>query len=109
MTRKSMSLHRPSLGGITRPSMTAQNLQPIRDEIDGWLKDRQTDVDMSAVDSSSIHYSPRPSAHYGPTKYLESLDGRLSFQGDGTEELVEEALVIDDAAVYVVFSEQMSP
>lgn len=101
MTRKSMSINRPSLGGITRPSMTAKRLQPIRDEVDDWLKDRETDVDMSAVDNGSIYYSPRPSAHYGPAQRLASMDGRPSFQssqGDDAE-LVEETLVVDDAAV----------
>ena len=96
MTRKSMSIHRPSLGGITRPSMTAKRLQPIRDEVDDWLKDRERDVDMSAVDNSRIYYSPRPSAHYGRTA---SLNEKPSFQVDDAEELVEEALVSDDAAV----------
>ena len=99
MTRKSMSIHRPSLGGITRPSMTAKRLQPIRDEVNDWLKDRETDVDLSAVDNSSIYYSPRPSAHYGQTQRVPSLDERRSFQGDDVDELVEEALVADDAAV----------
>lgn len=99
MTRKSMSIHRPSLGGITRPSMTAKRLQPIRDELDDWLKDRETDVDVSAVDNGSIYYSPRPSAHYGPAQRLASLDGRPSFRGDDADELVEEALVVDDGAV----------
>ncbi len=96
MARKSMSIHRPSLGGITRPSMTAKSLRPIRDEVDNWLKDREIDVDMSAVDNC---HSPRPSAHYGPAQRLASLDGRSSFQGDGADELIEETLVVDDAAV----------
>ena len=99
MTRKSMSINRLSLGGPSRPSMTAKRLQPIRDEVDDWLKNREVDVDMSAVDNGSIYYSPRPSAHYGPTQRLASLDSRPSFQGDEFDELVEEALVIDDAAV----------
>lgn len=99
MTRMSVSIHRPSLGGITRPSMTAKRLQPIRDEIDDWLKDRETDVDMSAVDNGSIYYSPRPSAHYSPAQRLASLDGRPSFQENNADELVEEGLVADDAAV----------
>ena len=87
LTRKSMSIHRPSLGGITRPSMTAKCLQPIRD------------VDISAVDNRSISHSPRHSAGYGPAQRLASLDGRPSFQADDADELVEETLVIDDAAV----------
>ena len=86
MTRRSLSIH--------RPSMTTTRLQPIRDEVDDWLKDREVDVDISTVDNGSIYYSPRPSAHYGPT-----AEGRPSFQGDGPNELVEEALVVDDAAV----------
>lgn len=94
MTQKSVSIHRPSVSG-----MTAKSLQTIRDEVDDWLKDREIDVDVSAVDSGSIYYSPRPSAHYGPTRRLESLDGKPSFQGDDPDELVEEALVVDDAAV----------
>lgn len=99
LTRKSISIHRPSLGGITRPSMTAKRLQPIRDEVDDWLKDRENDVDISAVDNCSIYCSPRPSAHYVPAQGLASLDSRPSFQGDDADELVEEALVVDDAAV----------
>lgn len=99
LVRKSISIHRPSLGGITRPSMTAKRLQPIRDEVDDWLKDRETDVDVSAINNRGIYYSPRPSAHYGPAQRLASLDGRQSSQGDDANELVEETLVIDDAAV----------
>ena len=99
LIRKSISIHRPSLGGITRQSMTAKRLQPIRDQVDDWLKDRETDVDLSAIDNGSIYYSPRPSAHYCPEQRLASLDGRQSSQGNDANELVEEALVIDDAAV----------
>ena len=99
MTRKSMSIHRPSIGGVTRTSMTVKRLQPIRDEVDDWLKDRENDVDMSALDNSGIYYSPRPSAHYRPSRRLASLDGRPSSQGDNVDELVEEALVVDDALV----------
>lgn len=99
MTRKSMSIHRPSLSGIPHPSLTANRLQPIRDEVDDWLRDREIDVDVSTIDNDSIYYSPRPSTHYGPAQRHASLDGRLSFQGDDADELVEETLVVDDAAV----------
>ena len=98
MTRKSISIHRPSLGGITRTSMTAKRLQSIRDEVNDWLEDRERDVDVSAVDNSSMYYSPRPSAHYGQIR-VASLNERPSFQEDDSGELVEETLVVDDAAV----------
>ena len=97
MTRKSMSIHRTSLSA--RPSITAKRLQPIRDEVNDWLADREVDVDMSAIDNSSIYYSPRPSAHYGQAQCVASPDERPSFQGDNAGELVEEDLVVDDAAV----------
>ena len=99
MTRRSISIHRPSLGGSTCPSMSAKRLQPIRDEVDDWLRDREKDVNMSAVDNSSIYYSPRPSAHYGQTQRAASLDEIPIFQGGDADELVEEALVVDDATV----------
>ena len=96
----SMSIHRTSLGGIPRLSMASKRLEPIRDEIGHWLKDRETDVDMSSLDNDSVFYSPRPSAHFGPRQAHASLDGRPSLQDDDTDELVEEALVVDDAAVF---------
>lgn len=99
MTRRSISIHRPSLGSSTCPSMSAKRLQPIRDEVDDWLRDRERDVNMSAVDNSSIYYSPRPSAHYGQVQRAASLDETPTFQGDDADELVDEALVIDDATV----------
>ena len=88
ITRRSMSIHRPSLGGITRPSTSAKYLQPIRDEVDNWLKEREFDVNMSTVDNS-----PRSSMHYCPPQRLASLHGRSA------DELVEEALALDDAAL----------
>ena len=99
ITRKSVSIHRPSLGGIPRPSLTAKRLQPIRDELDDWLRDRTTDVDVLSVDDLSIYHSPRPSAHYGLAPGAASLDGRPSSQADDADVLVEEDLVVDDAAV----------
>lgn len=97
--RTSLSLHRRSIGGVTRPSMNAGRLEPIRDELDGWLKDRETDVDSFPREFESIYYSPRPSAYFG-TRHPGVFEGRSSFQGDDREELVEEAMVVDDAAVF---------
>lgn len=92
MTRTSISIH--------RPSMAVSRLRPIQDELDDWLNDREHDVEVSFKDEESIYYSPRPSAHYSMTNPHSSLDGRPSFQIDETEDLVEEALVVNDAAVF---------
>ena len=99
VNRKSFSINRPSLGGVTRPSMTANRLQPIRDEVHDWLTERETDVNLSALDNESVFYSPRPSAHHGVNQPQTSLDGRPSFHAD-EDEVVEEALVVDDSAVF---------
>ena len=94
MNRKSISIHRPSLGGVGRPSMNARRLQPIQDEVHGWLTERETDFSLSPLDNESVFYSPRPSIHYA------SLDKRSSLRGEDTAELVEEALVVDDTAIF---------
>ncbi|KZF26576.1 phospholipid P-type ATPase transporter [Xylona heveae TC161] len=100
VSRPSITLGRTSLSGIGRPSMTGNRLQPIRDEIDTWLRSREQDVDISSVEDDSAFYSPRPSAQYGGRRSMAISEPRSSFQGEFDEELVEEALVVDDHAVF---------
>lgn len=92
MSRTSMSLHRPSIA--------VQRLQPIQDELDDWLNDRERDVEVSLKDEDSIYYSPRPSAHYGTRHPHTHADARSSYQAEETEFMVEEGLVVNDAAVF---------
>lgn len=92
MTRTSLSIHRPSIA-IPR-------LRPIQDELDDWLNDREHDVDVPVEDDETIYYSPRPSAHFSSRHPHKSFDGRPSFQAEEAEELVEEALVVNDATVF---------
>ena len=99
VARRSMSIHRTSLSGTNRLSMAASRLQPIRDEVDHWLRDRESNVALSPVDNGSIFYSPRPSANYVSRQSYTSSN-RSSIHGDDKDEMVEEALVLDDAAVF---------
>lgn len=99
IVRRSISTHRTSLGGMNRASMAINRLQPIRDEVDHWLRDRETDIVVSPADTDTIFYSPRPSAHYMP-RQSDTSSNRSSLHDDGRDELVEEALVLDDAAVF---------
>ncbi|KAL8860010.1 MAG: hypothetical protein Q9178_003559 [Gyalolechia marmorata] len=92
MTRTSISIHRSSIA--------VQRLRPIQDELDDWLNEREQNIEGSTKDQDSVYYSPRPSAHYGIKSPHTSFDGRNSLQGDETENLVEEALVANDAAVF---------
>lgn len=92
------SLGRVSLGGLGRPSMSGSKLQPIRDEVDGWLRDRERDVDVSSIEDNNPYYSPRPSAQIGRHS-LALSEARSSMQLDDEEDLVEESLVVDEVAV----------
>ncbi len=100
MARQSLSIHRPSMSGFTRSSMNAKRLGSIRDDVDGWLRERETNVELAALDNESVYYSPRPSAHHGPRQLHVGLDSGSSFQADGRDERAREALVTDDSAVF---------
>jgi len=96
-SRPSMSLSRPSISrkstGHGRPSMASTRLQPIRDELDSWLKQREHDVEM-ASDDISAYQSPRASM---------SAAARMSFASTADldfDDFVDDSLVVDDSAVF---------
>ncbi|KAL8951349.1 MAG: hypothetical protein Q9222_002668 [Ikaeria aurantiellina] len=92
MSRTSMSIHRPSIA--------VQRLRPIQDELDDWLNDREREVEVPHTEDDSIYYSPRPSTHFSARHHSTSFDGRASMSADEPENLVEEALVVNEAAVF---------
>lgn len=103
LTRSSFTMQRHSLGGgLPRPSMVSQRLQPIRDELEDWLKDREIDVDQTPRDDASVYYSPRPSTTLAAHQFPLSPGVRSSSQtaAEEPEDLVEESLVVDDSAVF---------
>jgi phospholipid-translocating ATPase len=97
----SMSIGRPSIGGIPRTSIGTAKLQPIRDELNHWLKERESEVNVSNDEETSVHYSPRPSTHMHSRQSLAPSEARSSLQYDDLDqdELVEESLVTDEATV----------
>ena len=95
--RKSMTLSRKSVGH-GRPSMASTRLQPIRDELDSWLRRREHDVELaSQEDDLSAYQSPR--ASMGRMSFASS-EHRHSMNADFFDDVVDEALVLDDAAVF---------
>lgn len=94
LQRPSMQLSRPS---ISRPSVG--RLEPIRDEVDEWLKERERDVVTSPIDEKN--YTPRPSAQLGSRRSAAYSDrtGSFDITGNDEDELVEESLAMDDSAV----------
>lgn len=95
LPRRSMSRSRKSIGN-GRPSMASSRLQPIRDELDSWLKGREHDVEMAPEDLSA-YQSPRQSM--GRLSFASS-DPRLSMQDEYFDDIIDEGLVLDDAAVF---------
>ena len=92
-----MSMSRKSIGH-GRPSMASTRLQPIRDELDSWLKHREQDVEMAPEEQDlSAYQSPR--ASMGRLSFASS-EPRYSMQAEHFDDFVDEALVLDDAAVF---------
>lgn len=87
LPRQSLSLARRSMT-IGRPSMG--RLPPIRDEVDGWLNERERDVNASP--RMSTHLGTRPSVAYSeyPASAYSEFDDS-AFPDDAT--------VMDDTAV----------
>ncbi|KAL4970765.1 aminophospholipid-translocating P4-type ATPase DNF3 [Aspergillus stella-maris] len=96
MSRPSMS--RPSMTR-RRSSVSGKNVSALRDSIDVWLRDRETDGGLLHRNSDVEYYSPRPSAQIGRQSTTFS-DSGSSVHEDEEEELVEEALVVNEGAVF---------
>ncbi|KAK8154437.1 hypothetical protein BKA80DRAFT_313523 [Phyllosticta citrichinensis] len=98
MSRPSFSIGRASIGGLGRPSTQSTRLQPVRDELNNWLDNRERDIEVNSAEDSSIYYLPRPSAQFGRQSIAVS-EARSSMQLEEEEGLVEESLVVDESAV----------
>ncbi|TID18852.1 phospholipid-translocating P-type ATPase [Venturia nashicola] len=94
LSRPSMTLRRQSIG---RLSMNGQRLQPVRDEVDHWLTERERDVDMSGIEENQ-YYSPRPSTQINRQSFAVS-EARSSILFDDDEDLVDDTMANDDALV----------
>ncbi len=99
MARSSLTMNRHSIGAVPRTSTAGGRLQPIRDELNTWLKERETEIEFRPQDNG-VYGSPRPSVHFNANLKSPSLDGRLSFQQDGIDDLIDDAMALDDAVVF---------
>ncbi|KAL3419672.1 phospholipid-translocating P-type ATPase [Phlyctema vagabunda] len=99
-SRPSFSQNRPSFTQMrpsftqTRSSMSITRLQPVRDELDSWLRRREHKVELSADDVSARH-SPR--ASIGGPSFL-SATPRASMQQERFA--IDDSMVLDDAGVF---------
>jgi phospholipid-translocating ATPase len=92
------SMSRPSFTR-RRSSITGQQGSALRASIDVWLKDRETDGGMLNREADIEYYSPRPSAQMGRPSAAIS-DSGSSTNGEEDEDLVEEALVVNETAIF---------
>ncbi|KAJ5168922.1 phospholipid-transporting ATPase DNF3 [Penicillium canariense] len=92
------SLSRPSFTR-RRSSVSGHHVSTLRDSIDVWLRDRETDGGILNREDDSAYYSPRSSVQMGRTSTAIS-DSGSSANGDEDEDLVEEALVVNEAAIF---------
>ncbi|OCK80446.1 phospholipid-translocating P-type ATPase [Lepidopterella palustris CBS 459.81] len=98
LARTSTTLSRTSIGGVRRSSMHAQALQPVRDEIDQWLTERERDVEISSMEDNSAYYTSHPSTQLNRQSVALS-EARSSLQVDFMDEFLDEGLVADEALV----------
>ncbi|PGH06776.1 phospholipid-translocating ATPase [Blastomyces parvus] len=102
--KTSMSIGRPSFAAGRRSSVSGKRRSSLRDSIDVWLRDRETDGGLELRDGDDdYYYSPRPSMQFSPrpSGALSEERHRASFQtDDGAEDLVEESLVVNEAMVF---------
>ena len=83
--------------------MASTKMDTIRNELDSWLTRRENDVEMATEDMTPYHTprhsmaTPRPSMAAGRLSHASS---RFSLQEEYYNDLIDEALVLDDSAVF---------
>ncbi|KAJ5485290.1 phospholipid-transporting ATPase DNF3 [Penicillium diatomitis] len=99
------SLSRPSMSRSSfahrQSSVSGHHASSVRESIDLWLRDRENEGRTPNRESESMYYSPRPSAQMGRHSTALSDSGNSSQEDEDDDcDLVEEALVVDEAAVF---------
>ncbi|KAI9777848.1 MAG: hypothetical protein M1839_008525 [Geoglossum umbratile] len=96
LNRSSMSLSRPSM---SRPSISGNRLQTIRDQLDSLVKSGgQSVTDKPSADGDGAY--SRPSPQPGNRSSFTIGESRGSFQGESSYDIINEAVVVDEGAVF---------
>ncbi len=102
LSRDVVNLNRISLGGLARSGSVVHGAAPIRDELDTWLKNREHDVDLASVDNTAA-YTLSPTSIQNEVRRSVSLSdygNANEWDDDVYDDLVDESLAVNDAAVY---------
>lgn len=96
--RPSFTVPRTSMAAIGRSSTSRSHAQPLRDQLDTWLTERETDVDTIGAREANLYYDPRPSGTFGRPS-MATVETVGSMTEDDDHELVEESMVVDEPTV----------
>lgn len=95
-----LSIPRSSIGGLGSPITTVRRLQPIRDEVDHWISERENDVVVSPLDNEDAYSSSRLSAQFGRLPRHASSDHPETPQVGSTNDLIDEVVAADEGTVF---------
>lgn len=99
LSRRSMGARRSSMVA-GRSSMASARLQPIRDELDNWLQDREREVEVEVDDDHpSVYQSPTPRASMNRHSFASS-EAAGSVQDDYFDDLIDDSIALDDDAIF---------
>jgi phospholipid-translocating ATPase len=91
------SLNRSSIGAaMGRKSIGGRSLQPARDEIDQWLRERETDYEIQSIEENTPLETPRASGLNRFSMALSETGSSIQMEMD---DMVDEYIAADDAAV----------
>ena len=89
------SMGRSSIGAIGRPSTGGRSHQPVRDEVDQWLRERENDFGIRDIEDNAQLRTPRQSG-LGRLSMAFS-EARSSMQFEEMEEMID--VLLDMEAV----------
>jgi len=96
--RPSLTIPRISTAGIGRSSTSRSRAQPLRDHLDSWLTERESDVDATGASEANLYYEPRPSGTLGRPS-MATVETVGSMTEDDAHELVDDSMVVDEPTV----------
>lgn len=98
-SRPSLSIRRKSFG-VGRLSMQSNRLKPIRDGVEHWLRERETDGTRDSVDRRSAYNSPRTSVAIDRISFSLSEAHNLPEDESPYDDMIDEAIVLKDSSVF---------
>jgi phospholipid-translocating ATPase len=98
LTIGSSSIGQTSMGGIGRPSVSGRSVHHARDEVDQWLRERETDfAEIQSIEEKTSLQTPRVS---GIARYSMALsEARSEMPMEEMDELIDEDIASDETAV----------